>query len=427
MWNKGRLYKFVLYDSSRQQVFLTATDHVDVFDLQSQAFRAAIQPPPNGPPPNAALRGLALTPDHSQLVVADFGAQSVYLIDPDGPVASGAKVVVGGAAGHINSGPSRVAATGAQTVFVGLSGEGSSTGVCNACLGQLNIAAGPPVYQPAPQPEVTSLTGAPLLQADASGDTVYLTFSSAPGVPVASWSASTPNDFTVSSANDLAHDLAVSSDGTMFAMRTGSQTEIRGADLSLVAAPTPAELESIAQRVAVPGLTHPSGALVYEPFLDGPAPSAPPASGIHGGIDIRDAHNGRLRLRVMLPEPFAMLSTDVDGLHGNFLTSDEFGQRLFAVTASGLTIVQLANVPLGFGSAAPASGAAAGGTGVTIRGSGFQSATKVSLGGKQASVTFKDMNTINIVTPALSPGPQQLVLINPDGEFAAFDAAFFAQ
>lgn len=418
----------MLYDSSRQQVFLTATDHVDAFDAQNLVFRPAIQPPPNGPPPNAALRGLAMTPDHSQLVVADFGAQSVYLIDPDGAVANGAKVSVGGVAGYINSGPPRVAATSAQTIFVALSGEGSSTGACNACLGQLNITAGPPVYQPAPQPEVTSLTGAPLLQADATGDTVYLTFSTAPGGPVASWSASAPNNFTVSSANDLAHDLAVSSDGTMFAMRARNQTELRGADLSLVAVPTSADLESISQRVAVPGLTmHPTGALLYEPFLDGPAPSAPPATGIHGGIDIRDAHNGRLRLRVMLPEPFAMLSTDVDALHGNFLTTDEFGQRLFAITASGLTLVQLANVPLGFGSLAPASGAAAGGTTVILRGSGFQSATKVSLGGKQASVTIKDMNTLSIVTPALSPGPQQLVLINPDGEFVAFDAAFFAQ
>jgi hypothetical protein len=40
----------------------------------------------------------------------------------------------------------------------------------------------------------------------------------------------------------------------------------------------------------------PSGALIYEPFLDGPPPDAPPAKGIRGGINIRDAHNGRLRL-----------------------------------------------------------------------------------------------------------------------------------
>ncbi len=122
-----------------------------------------------------------------------------------------------------------------------------------------------------------------------------------------------------------------------------------------------------------------------------------------------------------------MLSTDIDGLHGSFLTTDEFGQRLFAVTTSGLTIVQLASVPLGIGSVSPASGTTSGGTSLAIRGSGFQSATKSTLGGKPATVTFKDMNTISIVTPALSSGPKQLVLTNPDGESVALDAAFQAQ
>jgi hypothetical protein len=37
------------------------------------------------------------------------------------------------------------------------------------------------------------------------------------------------------------------------------------------------------------------------------------------------------------------------------------------------------------------------------------------------------MNTLTIVTPTLSPGPQQLMLINPDGESLAFDDALFAQ
>jgi IPT/TIG domain len=122
-----------------------------------------------------------------------------------------------------------------------------------------------------------------------------------------------------------------------------------------------------------------------------------------------------------------MLSTDADGLHGDFLTCDGFGQRLFAVTASGLTIVHLANVPLGIGSLAPTSGAASGGVSATIRGSGFQSPTNATVGGKQASVTLTDMSTISIVTPALSAGPQRLVLSNPSGESVAFDAAFFAK
>jgi len=76
-------------------------------------------------------------------------------------------------------------------------------------------------------------------------------------------------------------------------------------------------------------MLHPSGALVYVPFLTGPAPASAPYTGLRGGVDILEAHTGRLRLRVILPEPLAMLSTDVDGLHGRFLAIDENGQRIF--------------------------------------------------------------------------------------------------
>ncbi len=422
------LHKFVVYDQPRQSVFLSATDHVDVFNLNTQVFASPLEPPPKGPPPDAALRGLALTPDDSQLVIADFGAQSVYLVNPDGAADNGTAVPVGGVAGFLNSGPARVAATSAQTVFVGLSGEGGSTGACNSCLGQMNLLASPPAFLPAPQPEVSSLTGTPLLQADAAGDMAYLAYDTAPGGPVAVWSAATPNSFSLSTAKDAATDLVTSSDGMLFAMRSNNATEIRGSNLTLFSTPVSAELETVPNRFAVPGMAmHPSGALTYEPFLDGPPPASPPATGIHGGIDIRDAHNGQLRLRVYLPEPFAMLSADVDGLHGGFLTTDENGQRLFAVTTSGLTIVQLANVPLGIGTLTPSSGSAVGGSIVSVRGSGFQSGIKATLGGKSATVTVTDMNTLVLTTPAMSAGPQQLVLTNPDGESVSLDAAFVAQ
>jgi hypothetical protein len=123
------LYKFILYDQGRQQLYLSATDHVDVFDLTAQVFHSPLAPPPNGPPPNAGLRGMTLTPDNTQLIVADFGAQNVYLINPDGAANNGSHVFVGGVAGYLNSGPSRVAATSAQSVFVGLSGEGGTANV----------------------------------------------------------------------------------------------------------------------------------------------------------------------------------------------------------------------------------------------------------------------------------------------------------
>jgi DNA-binding beta-propeller fold protein YncE len=426
---KPALYKFLLYDKARQRVYLSTTDHVDVFDLSAQGFLSGLLPP-GGPPPSAAIRGLSMTPDGSQLVVADFGAQSVYLLNPDthspGGPGSGTTVLVGGVAGFLNSGPARVAATSAQTVFVGLSGEGGS-GSCNACLSQMDLTANPPTVQPAPQPQVTSVTGAPLIQANASGDRVFLAFSNTPGGPVGVWDAISPNQFTTLAATEASADLGAAADATMFAMRANGTTEIRDASLTLAGTPAMAELEQIPGRVAVPGLAlHPSGALVYQPFLTGPAPAAPPPTGIQGGVDIVDAHSGQLRLRIFLPEPLAMLSSDIDGLHGGFLAVDENGQRLFALTTSGLTIVQLANVPLGIGSVTPVSGPAAGGTTITIRGSGFQSGINVTIGGKAAAASFKDLNTVTVVAPLLSPGTQQIVLTGPDGESVSLDAAFLA-
>jgi hypothetical protein len=423
-YSKPGLFKFLLYDQIRQRIYLTNIDHVDVFDFQQSTFLAPLLPP-GGPPPNAGLRGLALTPDSSQLIVADFGAQKVYLLDP--VKGTGTTVPVGGVPGFTNSGPARVAATSTQTVFVGLSGDGGSSGACSTCLAQMNLTVSPPTIQPAPQPQVTSLTGAPLVQGTAVGDLVFVAFGAAPGGPVAVWSASAPNQFVTSAANASTTDLGASSDGNLFALQLRNTIEMRAADLSLTSVPNSNELEQIPGRVLVPGVAlHPSGALLYQPFLTG----APGSAGVKGGIDIFDAHSGALRLRIFLPQQFM---TDVDGLHGSFLTTDENGQRLFALTSSdgtpqnaALTVVQLAAVPLGIGTIAPSAVAATGGANLTIRGSGFQSAATLSINGKTAGVTFKDANTLLVVIPSLTPGSQQIVITNPDGETVSLDAAFIA-
>ena len=122
--------RFVIYDQSRQWLYLSDIDPVDVFDLVTKIFHQPGIEPPGGPPPTAGLRGLALTPDGSQLVAADFGSQSIYLFDPDN--GSGTTVAVGGIGGFANSGPARVAATSTQNVFVGLSAESGSSGACTS-------------------------------------------------------------------------------------------------------------------------------------------------------------------------------------------------------------------------------------------------------------------------------------------------------
>jgi hypothetical protein len=352
-------YTFVLYDQARQRLYLSDIDHVGVFEIMSSSFDQPGIEPPGGPPPTAGIRGLALTPDGSQLVAADFGSQSVYLFNPD--TRSGTTIPVGGVAGVINSGPARVAATSTQSIFVGLSAESGSSGACTFCLGQLNLTAIPPVLQPVSEPQVSSITGAPLVQSNGNGEQVFVAFASAPGGPLALWNSSSPDQFSTLTANASASDLGAAADGTMFALQTNGTTEVRTADLALAAVPANQELLQIPGRNQVPGVTlHPSGSLLYQPFLTGPAGNA----GVRGGIDILDAHTGFLRLRILLPHQF---TTAADALHGSFLTIDENGQCLFALTSpdgtaqnAGITVVTLANVPLGIGTLTPANGPAAG-------------------------------------------------------------------
>jgi hypothetical protein len=171
---------------------------------------------------------------------------------------------------------------------------------------------------------------------------------------------------------------------------------------------------------------HPTGALIYQPFLTGTAG----APNVRGGVDISDARSGQLRMRIFLPQ---QLMTDVDALHGEFLTIDENGQRLFVITSldgspqnAALTVVQLASVPLALGSVSSPTIPVGGGTTLTIRGSGFQAGIKVAIGGKSATATLVDMNTLTLVSPAVSSGPQQLTLTNVNGETVTVDDVVIA-
>jgi hypothetical protein len=108
---------------------------------------------------------MALTPDGTQLLVADWGSNFILLLNPDVPSSTIAPPYV--ALNVPGFGPARVAATNAQTAFVSLAPISSTTGSCTGCLSQLDIASTPTIQQ-APQPEVSTLTGTPLLQADSA-------------------------------------------------------------------------------------------------------------------------------------------------------------------------------------------------------------------------------------------------------------------
>src|SRR4029077_3018100 len=88
---QSRLYKFLLYDQKRQFIYLSYDAGIDVFDLQAGCFKPGGLPiycPSRmlaGPCPDADVRGMALTPDGKQLLVADFGSQNIFLLDANSP------------------------------------------------------------------------------------------------------------------------------------------------------------------------------------------------------------------------------------------------------------------------------------------------------------------------------------------------------
>jgi hypothetical protein len=105
-----------------------------------------------------------------------------------------------------------------------------------------------------------------------------------------------------------------------------------------------------------------------------------------------------------------MVAADSDGLHARFLAIDEGRQRLFALTPSGLTVVKLAQVPLGFGTGSPVSVPEGSGAMLTVRGSGFTSGTAVKVATKSAPTSFIRISLLAGITT----GAQRLTITNPD-------------
>ena len=103
---------------------------------------------------------------------------------------------------------------------------------------------------------------------------------------------------------------------------------------------------------------------------------------------------------------------------------DETGRRIFVLSESGLTILELDSVPLSIASVAPSDGSSSGGTTLTIRGSGFQIGAVVRFANVEVAASFLDENTLQVTTPSLPAGPVRVTVINPDGEEYYLDAAF---
>jgi hypothetical protein len=400
----------VLYDSSRQQLDLSAGNHVDVFSLTTHSFLLSLKPPSLGG--SLQLGGLALTPDSSKLLVANLTDRSVAIINPDAPSTAVAVQVAPSDPFGLPV-PYQIATTSLNTAFVN-----DSLGyiyVLNLATQQFSLDSDPGLFY-----SVASDGTSNSLCSSREGATACIVTPFTDGGPILSWTAST-NTWNSHILGNLKLDGSVSGDGNVCSS-VGLGLPAYPFDVSFVdpqdnvvgLAGLPdflLETYSYPQSNYVYGQRlNDSGSLLYIPFLQ--------------GVDIFDVQHGNLRERILLTETMSngASSADLTTRPVHNMAIDETGQHIYLITNKGLTILQLDSVPLSVGSVTPSSGAA--GAQVKVRGSGFVTGTTATANGTDAAVSFVDADTLQVVLPTLPAGAVQLTLTNPDGQTYILDGAF---
>jgi hypothetical protein len=364
----------LLVDAPRHQVYLSAGDHVDVFSTSSNQFVTALHPAAQGA--TKQFTGLALTPDGTQLLVADLADGSLAVINPDNPSTTLAIPVAPTRTdgNGCRVGPLYVAATSTNLAFVQL-GSLLNPG----CLPQgdsyvVNL-------QNRTSSRVSSGFCVGGLGVESSADGNFVALGGPPCVYSAQTATYAQGAFTLGSGG---LGVAISGDGNVVEQNQvfGDSNAIEFGSVSHPALlfPMVLPLNLLSARLNA------SGSLEFTPFSN--------------YFEIADVQHGMLRLRFSLTQTIQGVPTP--------LAVDAGGQVVYLITDAGLTVVDFGEAPLSIGHLSVQTGSS--GTQVTVRGSGFDASVTATVGGVAASVTFVDENTLTLTIPAASTGPQDIVL-----------------
>jgi hypothetical protein len=395
-------FQSILLDRKRNQLYLSAGAQIDVFSLSNSQYLAPFTPPSVSGTP--IFHGLALTPDGSLLLAADFADGSVAMINPDQPTSATAVEVIPPGNSYGLSADNVVATNNGLAFIEGLTTSSAGCGApllyeLNLLTLQVSTVYAPICQQPEGFPIAASRDGSKVLMSttDISGPQQTAIYDVASN----SWATNAATD-------NFGGNAAISANGSVFV--GGSSLFDPNANLLGLLAwqdvfQSPGPFPSL-NLEAIPD----GGSLVYIPYgvytrFNVTYPSV---------IDIFDVNHGTLLHRVNLSEQVQSVT--------NAMAVDPYGQNIYVITNAGLTIVKLVSAPLAIGSVSPTSASI--GTTITLSGSGFQTGTSVSANGTAATSTFVNANTLQVVVPSLSAGPVQITVTNSSGDMYALDNAF---
>lgn len=375
----------VLYDGLRQQLYLSAGNHIDVFSLTTKQFLAPLNPPATGA--SKLFTGLALTPDGSQVLAADLLDGSLAVINPDNSASAFvipiAPVTTNGNPG-CNVGPLYVAPTFDNRALVatgGIIGLGCGPGG-SAFLADLTTHSASPGTGCTSGGSYVSATKDGRKLAVSGGFAGFCIYDVASGSSIATAPAQTigaaiSGDGQIGASNFVFFDSMANVIG-----RVGRPDLLYN---SL------GGFNNLQPELLLPQLND-SGSLYYMAFSN--------------FVDIVDVRHNFLRMRFGLSETVTNTAAP--------MAVDPTGRFIYLLTNRGLTIVDLGQAPLSIGTISAAS--AMPGTQLTVRGSGFDSSTRATVGGQAAQVSLKDQNTLTLTVPSAgAAGPASIVLSNADG------------
>ena len=404
-------FSAVLYDRKRNQVYLSANDHIDVFSVSSLEFVTALRPQVLGA--QSQFGGLAMTPDGSQLLAANILDGSLAVINPDSPSSTFA-VHVAALSGVNNCtvGPLYVAATSNGNAFV-VTGSTPNTPGCpiegNVYI--VNIAT--------------------------------KTVASTSGIAACNLFESYPFTTTLGVDSRLDGSIVVMGSGTygsacLYSVASNTYAPIAGASSSFSASISPdgnivgtgVVLGDPSSDTTVGRLAHP--ATFYGANLNTYSENALPTNALlnprfndsgslyywafPNDFEIVDVPTGRLRIRFSLSETIQNVAAPL---------ALDAGHNVFLITDRGLTVVDLGNAPLSIGHLSTNNASA--GSQIQVRGSGFTAGISVRVGGAVAPSTFTDENTLTFTVPSVGTGVQDLTLANQDGDSYTLQNAVIIQ
>lgn len=375
----------IVYDQKHQRLYVSNQDHnrIEVFDLASQSYLSPISV---GNQPTS----LALTPDSALLAVLNSVDETVSVINVAGMSVVATYSILtndGGTAGIALSpaAPHRmlVDLVCPGTLDAGVihlldldTGSLSCSGVAGCTNGDIVFGSG-----------IDAMASTP------DGNEVFLADFYSPVVGLLDL---TTNQLTTANSYS-ATDAAADADHNLFAAQFGIANS-QLSQISIMAYEPYADSGTQSLHNVIGEKLSPSGSLLFVPQ--------------DSGVDLFDVHTGRLVLHVTTPEAIP--------LDAGALALDETGTKMFLVSNSGITVVQLFQAPLSLASVNPAM--ASPGTQVTLRGSGFLAGTTLTFATSQVTPTYVDQNTMTAIVPSLAPGLVRITATNPNGSSYTYDA-----